>query len=184
MSRVREARRFSGRAAEGDDEVAIGVVIGRQEGAGGGDRGELGVGGEEGGDHVIVLMVAERAGGVNEEATGAHERSVTMKQLALQRGGFGDGLRGGAPFEVRGASPCARAAARGVDQDSVLGAGGFAGEDADVGDAGAGGPGAEFVECGRTNIVGINATIGADQAGELEGFAAGAGAGIEPLTGG
>ncbi len=142
------------------------------------------MGGEEGGDDGFVFDAAEGAGGAEEEAAGADVLRETGEEFLLKGSGVGDlGGRGG-PLEMRGAAPGAGAAARGVDEDAVveIGGGGCGAENADVFQVGASGAGGEFGEGGGADIVRVDFGGGAEEVGELKGFAAGAGAGVEPAT--
>ncbi|MDR2675309.1 MAG: hypothetical protein LBC18_10735 [Opitutaceae bacterium] len=58
------------------------------------------------------------------------------------------------------------------------------GQDADVSQAGAGGAAGEFGKGAGARVGGVDLRGGAEEAGELEGFAAGAGAGVEGMADG
>ena len=147
--------------AQGGDEEAVGIVAGGENGeaAGRGVGGEAkspvgrrelrdkrGVGGQKRPDHIFVFKVAERAGGVDELAAGANEGRVLSEECELLLGGRGDLGRGGGPLEVRRPAPGAGAAARGVDEDSVVKRSGRGREDCDVVKAGAGGADLKFLQ--------------------------------------
>lgn len=186
-------------AAQGGDEEAVGVVLRGQNGeaAGGGIGGEakradggreLGlerrIRGEKSANHVFVFKMAERAGGVNKLAAGADQGGVSVEEVELLVGGRGDLRRRGGPLEVGRATPSAGSAARGVDEDAVVKGGGSGGQDRDVGETGAGGANLEFFERACADIVGVDVAGGAEDRGELERFAAGAGAGVQPAAAG
>ncbi len=137
---------------------------------------------QEGSDHVLVFEPAERARGVKEPAARADECRELREESELFLGGLSHLARARRPFEMRRAAPGPRAAARRVDQHTVVGRrGGRAAEDGDGGGAGAGGADLKFTERCRPNIKGIDAPFRAEERGQLERFAARTGAGVEPM---
>ena len=168
-----------------------GAVAGGEEGPEGirALDGEVGVVGEEVGDYVFVFRAGEGAGGVDETAAGGADVGGELGENVVLGGAGGGEVGGrGRPLKVGGAAPGAGAGAGGVDEDAVVkrlsGGRASGGRDGDIGEAGALGAGGEFAEGGGANIVGGDAAGGAEEAGELQGFAAGAGAGVEPVAAG
>lgn len=81
------------------------------------------------------------------------------------------------------ASPGAGAAAGGVDEDAVVGAfGGSAVEYGGVAESGALESGLELSDGGGAGVVGGDFAAGLEGFGELESFASGSGAGVEPVS--
>ncbi len=162
------------------------LADGAAERIGGRNDTEVRMRGDEGGDGALVLGAGERAGGVDEAAAGTDMAGVLREdsELALVLGAEVGG--GGLPTEVRRASPSSGAAARGVDEDGVVerAGGGRPRECGDVGQAGAGGTGAQFGERGGADVGGVDVARRTEKSGELEGLAAGAGAGVEPAGAG
>lgn len=102
-------KRKSSYPAQRRDEEAVGVVQRGQEGEAGavglraeGAREESGrefaVSGKEAGDDIFVFPAAERTGGVNEPAAGAHAWRECIEQGELGVRGFFDVLGQGGPF--------------------------------------------------------------------------------------
>jgi hypothetical protein len=137
---------------------------------------------QEGGDGVLVFVAAKRAGGIDEQAAGFHARGVGGQDFELRLVECGNRLGLHIPFEVGLAAPGAGTGAGGINEDAVVGLGGFC-DNSDVVEAGALRTVGQFVEYFRTDVGGVDVAVLAEQAGELERLATGAGAGIEPAAG-
>jgi hypothetical protein len=170
-----ESIRVSSTGQEGGAEA----IVLAAPGLGGGFGLKLRVSVQKGGDHITVFVVAERASGVNEEATRGDVRSVGRENLLLGFSERGNRGRLHIPFQVRLATPRAGARAGCVHEYARVVTGCFV-YDGDVGQAGPLGAIIEFIENLGANISRLNLASGADEAGELEGFTTGSSAGVKP----
>jgi hypothetical protein len=80
---------------------------------------ELGMGGEEGVDDVLVLLGEDAAGGIHQAAAGPHQPRRRGEDGGLLDGQLGDALRRLAPLEVGIAAQGAQPRTRRIDQHAV-----------------------------------------------------------------